>query len=127
MKKVEAVVIIHSTYPVHANKKQYAQEIMVHMTNAALRSEECISYEFFFSLDQAEKILLIQEWHSIEAAEKYYNTPTMQLLANELPLVLSGEVETKAYTKNAQNTEHTPTDCLSDQAFEGSDHNRTIH
>ena len=94
------MVIIHSTYPVRAEKKQYAQEIMVHMTNAALRSEESISYEFFLSLDHTEKILLIQEWHSIEAAEKYYNTPTMQLLANELPEVLAGQVETKAYTKN---------------------------
>ena len=93
------MVIIHSTYPIQTDKKQYAQEIMVHMTNAALRSEDCISYEFFFSLDQTEKILLIQEWHSLEAAEKYYSTPTMQLLVDELPELLAGQVETKAYTK----------------------------
>lgn len=70
------------------------------MTNAALRSEECISYEFFLSLDQTEKIVLIQEWRSIEALEKYHNTPVMQLLANELPEVLAGQVITKAFTKN---------------------------
>lgn len=96
------MIIIHSTYPIQANKKQYAQEIMVHMTNAALRSEECISYEFFFSLDQTEKILLIQEWRSIEAAKKYYDTPTMQLLANELPELLAGKIQTKAYTNTPQ-------------------------
>ncbi|MBV1869358.1 MAG: antibiotic biosynthesis monooxygenase [Gammaproteobacteria bacterium] len=96
------MIIIHSTYPIQANKKQYAQEIMAHMTNAALRSEECVSYEFFFSLDQTEKILLIQEWRSVEAAKKYYDTPTMQLLASELPDLLAGAVQTKAYTNTPQ-------------------------
>jgi quinol monooxygenase YgiN len=98
------------------------------MTNAALRSEECISYEFFLSLDQTEKIVLIQEWHSIEAAEKYYNTATMQLLANELPEVLAGQVKTKAYTKNdAQNVTQPQALYASEAILDHYDQNRTIH
>lgn len=122
------MVIIHSTYPVRAEKKQYAQEIMVHMTNAALRSEECISYEFFLSLDQTEKIVLIQEWRSIEALEKYYNTPAMQLLANELPEVLAGQVKTKAYTKDdTQELAQPQTLYVNEAIHECCNGNRTIH
>lgn len=101
---------------------------MVHMTNAALRSEECISYEFFLSLDQTEKIVLIQEWRSIEALEKHYNTPAMQLLANELPEVLAGQVKTKAYTKNdAQELTQPQALYVNEVIHERYNGDRTIH
>lgn len=101
---------------------------MVHLTNVALRFEDCISYEFFFSLDQKEKILLVQEWQSVEAAERYYRTPTIQLLTDELPEILSGKIETKAYTKSGTNGQVDSENVFNSKLVSCiSDASRTLH
>ena len=91
------MIIIHSTYIVQPEKKAYAHQLMVHMANIALRTEACISYEFFSSLDQAEKILLTQEWHSLTDVENHYQSNPVRQLIKELPKVLANQVETRTF------------------------------
>lgn len=121
------MIIIHSTYAVQMDKKAYAHELMVHMANIALRSEECISYEFFFSVDQIDKVLLVQEWRSMEAAEKHYQTAPVKMLTSELPQVLAGVIETRAFSAHASSPKQT--DAFS--AYHANpgyfDNNRTVH
>jgi quinol monooxygenase YgiN len=121
------MIIIHSTYAVQMDKKIYAHELMVHMANVALRSEECISYEFFFSVDQADKVLLVQEWRSMEAAEKHYQTAPVRMLTSELPRVLAGVIETRAFS--AHKTVSKETDALSSYHANPAyfNNNRTVH
>ncbi|MBV1889330.1 MAG: antibiotic biosynthesis monooxygenase [Proteobacteria bacterium] len=92
------MVVIQSLYPIISEKKDDALEIMAHMTNAALRSEECISFEFFNSLDQPEKILLVQEWTSSDALKKHNTSQQLMSLLAELPYLLSNDIKTTIFT-----------------------------
>lgn len=121
------MIILHSTYVVKAEKKADAHQLMVHMANIALRTEECLRYEFFNSLDQSDKVLLVQEWRSLEAIEKYYQSNPVCQLLKELPQALSHQVETRSFlSQNASsNAEEAFSAYRSHPAYLNNNH--TLH
>ena len=100
------MVLIQSLYPIISERKADILELMVHLTNAALRAEECISFEFFNSLDQPEKILLVQEWTSSDALRKHNTSSQLISLLSELPNLLSNEIKTTIFTVEPAETKH---------------------
>ncbi len=104
------MIILHSTYVVQPEKKADAHQLMVHMANIALRTEECLSYEFFISVDQTDKVLLVQEWRSLEAVEKHYQSNPVRRLTRELPHVLTNQIETRSFS--TQTTASSPNETL---------------
>lgn len=57
----------------------------------------CISYEFYVALSDPNKLLLFQEWESVDALQGHFDTDHMEEFLKALPDVLDGEVSTRRY------------------------------
>lgn len=57
----------------------------------------CISYEFYVALSDPNKLLLFQEWDSVDSLQGHFDTDHMEEFLRELPEVLDGEVTTRRY------------------------------
>lgn len=62
----------------NGNARKFAEEMVQSGTVALIRAEEGnIRYEYFYSKDDAETVLLIDSWESQEAIDKHHATPMM--------------------------------------------------
>ena len=62
--------------------RAFAEEMTRSGTVAAIRSEPgCLSYEYFFPMDDPHTVLLIDSWASQEAVDAHHRTPMMRKIA----------------------------------------------
>ena len=91
------MIIVHGTFPIKADVRDDALELMRHMAAASRSEEGCISYEFYVGLSDPNRLLLFQEWESVDALQGHFETDHMEAFLQELPHVLDGEVATRRY------------------------------
>ena len=91
------MIIVHGTFPINADVRDDALELMRQMAAASRAEEGCISYEFYVGLSDPNMLLLFQEWESIDALHGHFETEHMEAFMQELPDVLDGEVATRRY------------------------------
>ena len=62
--------------------KKFAQEMLSGGTAAKIRKEAGnLRYEYFYSVEHPETVLLIDSWTSQEAIDAHHATPMMQTIA----------------------------------------------
>jgi len=91
------MIIVHGKFPIKAEMRREAIEMMERMSQASRAEEGCISYEFFVGLSDPDTFLLFQEWESIEALQDHFETEHMDEFLRNLPDILAGEVATRRY------------------------------
>lgn len=91
------MIIVHGTFPVKADVRDDALELMRQMAVASRAEEGCISYEFYIGLSDPNTLLLFQEWESVDALQGHFETEHMEAFLQELPNMLDGEVATRRY------------------------------
>lgn len=91
------MIIVHGTFPVKPELREDALELMHRMAIASRGENGCISYEFYVGLSDPNKLLLFQEWESVEALQGHFDTEHMEDFLKVLPDVLDGEVTTRRY------------------------------
>lgn len=91
------MIIVHGTFPVKAEVRDDALELMHKMAVASRAEAGCISYEFYVGLSDPNKLLLFQEWESVDALQGHFDTEHMEDFLKVLPEVLDGEVTTRRY------------------------------
>ena len=91
------MIIVHGTFPVKAEVREDALELMRQMAAASRAEYGCISYEFYVGLSDSNMLLLFQEWESAEALQGHYETDHMEEFLRILPEVLDGEIATRRY------------------------------
>lgn len=63
---------------VNGAARAFAQEMVSSGTVAAIRQEPGnIRYEYFFSMERPETVLLIDSWENQEAIDRHHHTPMM--------------------------------------------------
>lgn len=97
------MIIVHGTFPVRADVREDALELMRQMASASRAEEGCISYEFYVGLSDPNTLLLFQEWESVEALQGHFETDHMEEFLRVLPNVLDGEVATRRYEVKVSN------------------------
>ncbi len=95
------MIIVHGTFPVKADLRDEALSLMRQMALASKDEEGCISYEFYVGISRPNSLLLFQEWESVEALQKHFETEHMEEFMKQLPEVLDGEVSTRRYEVRA--------------------------
>ena len=66
----------------NGNAVKFVQEMESSGTADAIRAEEGnLRYDYFFSADDPETVLLIDSWASQEAIDAHHATPMMQTIA----------------------------------------------
>ena len=91
------MIIVHGTFPVKADVRDDALELMRQMASASRAEDGCVSYEFYVGLSDPNTLLLFQEWESVEALQGHFDTDHMEEFLRVLPNVLDGEVATRRY------------------------------
>jgi quinol monooxygenase YgiN len=91
------MIIVHGTIPIRPDCREQALELAREMTRATQREPGCISYEFYVGLSDPNKLMLFQEWESMEALMRHFQTPHMEDFLRALPGVVSGEITTRRY------------------------------
>ncbi|MDZ7687037.1 MAG: putative quinol monooxygenase [Gammaproteobacteria bacterium] len=91
------MIIVHGTFPVKPEYREDALEIMHKMAVSSRAEQGCISYEFYVGLSDPNKLLLFQEWESVDALQGHFDTEHMEDFLKVLPEVLDGEVTTRRY------------------------------
>ena len=91
------MIIVHGTFPVKADVRDDALELMRQMATASRAEEGCLSYEFYVGLTDPNVLLLFQEWESVDALQGHFETDHMEEFLRVLPNVLDGEVSTRRY------------------------------
>ncbi len=91
------MIIVHGTFPVKPELREDALELMHKMAVASRAEQGCISYEFYIGLSDPNKLLLFQEWESVDALQGHFDTEHMEDFLKVLPEVLDGEVTTRRY------------------------------
>ena len=97
------MIIVHGTFPVKADVRDDALELMGQMASASRAELGCISYEFYVGLSDPNRLLLFQEWESVEALQGHFETDHMEEFLRVLPDVLNGEVATRRYEVKVSN------------------------
>lgn len=91
------MIIVHGTFPVKPELRDEALKMMRKMAIASRAEVGCISYEFYVGLSDPNKLLLFQEWESVDALQGHFDTDHMDEFLKVLPDVLDGEVTTRRY------------------------------
>lgn len=97
------MIIVHGTFPVKAEVRDDALKLMHRMAVASRAEVGCISYEFYIALSDPNKLLLFQEWESVDALQGHFDTAHMEEFLKVLPDVLDGEVTTRRYEVRSTN------------------------
>jgi quinol monooxygenase YgiN len=92
------VIIVHGTIPIRPECRERALELARAMAEATQAEPGCISYDFYVGLSDANTLMLFQEWESMEALTKHFQTPHMEEFLRALPAVVSGEILTRRYS-----------------------------
>ena len=67
----------------NGNAKKFAQEMESSGTADRIRAEKGnVRYEYFFSMNDPETVLLIDAWESQEAIDVHHASPMMQTIAS---------------------------------------------
>ncbi len=91
------MIIVHGTIPIRPDCREQALELARGMTQATQAEPGCISYDFYVGLSDPNTLMLFQEWESLEALMRHFQTPHMEEFLRALPEVVSGEIATRRY------------------------------
>jgi len=91
------MIIVHGTFPVKADFRDEALELMKRMSVASRSEEGCISYEFYVGLSDINTLLLFQEWDNVDSLQAHFETEHMEEFLKVLPDVLDGDPTTRRY------------------------------
>ncbi len=91
------MIIVHGTIPVKAEARDEALDLARTMAAATRVEPGCLSYDFYVGLTEPNKLMLFQEWESMEALMAHFKTEHMDAFLRELPELLDGEITTRRY------------------------------
>lgn len=91
------MILVHGTIPIRPDCREEALKLARGMTEATRAEPGCISYDFYVGLSDPNTLMLFQEWESMEALMRHFQTPHMEEFLRALPGVVSGEIVTRRY------------------------------
>jgi quinol monooxygenase YgiN len=91
------MIIVHGIIPLRADTRDQALEMARRMASATQAEPGCIAYDFYVGLEDPNRLLLYQEWSSMEALMAHFQTPHMEAFLRDLPHVVAGEITTRRF------------------------------
>jgi len=92
------VIIVHGSIPIRPDARDQALKLARAMTEATQAEPGCLSYDFYVGLSDPNTLMLFQEWESMEALMRHFQTAHMDEFLRALPGVVSGEIVTRRYS-----------------------------
>lgn len=95
------MIIVQGLIPLLPDAREKALGLAREVSQASLSESGCLSYEFYVGLRDPNTLMLLQEWESLEALMRHFNTPHVEAFMRELPHIVSGEIVTRRYAVQA--------------------------
>jgi quinol monooxygenase YgiN len=111
------VILVHGTIPIRPDCREEALKLARGMNDATRAEPGCISYDFYVGLSDPNTLMLFQEWESMEALMRHFQTPHMEEFLRVLPTVVSGEIITRRYAVQS----------VDDDEADGTDPSPIVH
>jgi quinol monooxygenase YgiN len=100
------MIIVHGTIPIRPDCREQALKLARGMTEATRAEPGCISYDFYVGLSDPNTLMLFQEWETMEALMRHFQTSHMEEFLKALPAVVSGEIVTRRFAVQSVDDEH---------------------
>ena len=102
-----AQIVINIRYTgENGSARKYVEEMEKSGIADRIRAVEgCIRYDYFFPADDAEGLLLIDEWEDDEALNRYHSSPMMQEAADLREKYKLGNRQINRYTPERPNNQ----------------------
>jgi quinol monooxygenase YgiN len=104
------LIIVHGTIPIRPDCRDQALALARTMAEATQAEPGCISYDFYVGLSDANTLMLFQEWETMDALMRHFQTPHMEEFLRELPNLVAGEITTRRYAVQSVTNEAAETD-----------------
>lgn len=121
------MIIVHGTFPIKAEVRDVALDLMRQMAVASRAEEGCISYEFYIGLSDPNTLLLFQEWESVDALQGHFDTDHMEEFLKHLPDVLDGEVATRRYEVKVSSDVFEPSEFETEPVTQTEEREKIVH
>lgn len=92
------MIIVQGMIPIKPGFEEAAILAAERVAAASRVESGCVSYEFYRSLSDPRRLLLLQEWESIDALSRHYRTEHMQQFLDVLRELVNGEIVTRRYS-----------------------------
>lgn len=91
------IIVVAGTVPIQADKRNEAAAAMLEMAAKTQKEPGCISYRFFFSIENPNEVLVFEEWETAEALAAHFQTDHMAAFNKKLPSLAAGPGDIKRY------------------------------
>ena len=91
------MIVVQGNIPLKAEARDRAIKLAMEIEGLSKKEVGCLGYQFYVALTDPLELVLFQQWESVEALRKHYQTDHMNRFMRELPELVSGDIVTRRY------------------------------
>ena len=91
------MIVVQGNIPLKAEARDRAIKLAMEIEGISKQEVGCLGYQFYVALTDPLELVLFQQWESVEALRKHYQTDHMNKFMKELPELVSGDIVTRRY------------------------------
>lgn len=91
------MIVVQSTFRLHPGSEEEVLKLMQNMMRLCQEERGCMSYEYFASLEDPNRIILVQEWETSEDLQEHYQTAHMEEFLAKLGGYLKAPISSRSY------------------------------
>tara|TARA_Y100001947_G_C10122993_1_gene212120 strand:+ start:129 stop:467 length:339 start_codon:yes stop_codon:yes gene_type:complete len=91
------MIVVQGNIPLKAEARDRAIKLAMEIEGISKQEVGCLGYQFYVALTDPLELVLFQQWESVEALRKHYQTDHMSRFMKELPDLVSGDIVTRRY------------------------------
>ncbi|ASK35100.1 putative quinol monooxygenase [Alloalcanivorax mobilis] len=86
------MVIVKGVIPVRDATRDKALALIQELASHARDEDGCLSYEVYVKADAPRVIMLWQQWRTLDALERHFDSDHLDLFLDRIPEMIDGEV-----------------------------------
>ena len=91
------MIIVHGFVSYRIACRERAMQVFHEIARAARSEPGCLRYDVFLAVSGGPTLFLLQEWENLDALTSHFRTEDMERLAQTLPDVIDGEINTRRF------------------------------
>ena len=91
------MIIVHGFVSYRVACRERAMQVFHEIAKTARSEPGCLRYDVFLAVSGGPTLFLLQEWENLDALTSHFRTEDMERLAQSLPEVIDGEINTRRF------------------------------
>jgi len=94
------MIVVQSTFQLLPSSHDTVMELMKKMMLLCQAEQGCLSYEYFVSLENPNRVILLQEWETADDLQDHYQTKHMEDFIVSLGSHLEAPISSHSYASS---------------------------